>query len=347
MTRSMVFCGCSLHTVARRLSARSKIPLVSMLLLFKSTMEGSLWKFSISLLALVAICSGRHLAHGCARISAILAFVVAVQYMTYSASTLCAAVEFSTPIFGKLAQAPMKRPAAAVDYLSMPELAEHEAAIQEWLSTDPDMGKRTLCRKMLSEKGCHVGPTTAGSYLIRLRREPVTPSRRRRRTMRGAGDLGGEPDAAVEYLSISQLAEHEGAIQEWLSTDPDMGQRTLCSKMLSEKGHHVKPTTAQHYLRRLRRPAETPTRRNRRSMRGSSSAIVDVTNLRKLDRQQLEPYMPLFREAFQEKPSMTQPGLRALAAEHGVTASKAIMHSLWEAGYSWQGPQEFVRVLSH
>ena len=179
MTRSMVFCGCSLHTAARRLSARSTVPLVSMLFLFKSILEGSLWKFSISLLALVAICSGRHLAHGCARISAILAFVVAVQYMTYSASTLCAAVEFSTPIFGKSAQAPMKRPAAAVDYLSMPELAAHESDIREWLSTEPEMGKKRLCTKMLAEKGLHVGPTTAESYLKRLRREPVTPSRRR------------------------------------------------------------------------------------------------------------------------------------------------------------------------
>ncbi len=54
-TSSMVFCGGSLHTVVRRLSARSTIPLVSMLFLFKSALEGSLWKFSISLLALVAI----------------------------------------------------------------------------------------------------------------------------------------------------------------------------------------------------------------------------------------------------------------------------------------------------
>ena len=133
----------------------------------------------------------------------------------------------------------MKRPAAAVDYLSMSELAAHESDIREWLSTEPEMGNKKLCTKMLSEKGCHVNPETARNYLKRLLREPVTPSRRRRRTMRGAGDLGGEPDAALEYLSISQLAEHEGAIQEWLSTDPDMGKRTLCNKMLSEKGCHV------------------------------------------------------------------------------------------------------------
>ena len=95
--------------------------------------------------------------------------------------------------------------------------------------------------------------------------------------MRGADDLGGETETAPEYLSISQLAEHEDAIQEWLEADPEMGARTLCSKMLSDKGCHVKPMTAQNYLIRLRRPAETPTRRNRRAMRGSSSAMGDVT----------------------------------------------------------------------
>ncbi len=93
-TSSIAFFGASLHIVVRRLSARSMIPLVSMLFLFKSALEGSLWKFSISLLALGAICCGKHLRHGCARASAILAFVVAVQYMTYSTSTLCAAIGF-------------------------------------------------------------------------------------------------------------------------------------------------------------------------------------------------------------------------------------------------------------
>ena len=123
----------------------------------------------------------------------------------------------------------------SVDYLSMVELAEHEGAIWEWLTTDPEMGKRTLCSKMLSEKGCHVNVKTAENYL-RLCREPVTPTRRRRRSMRGSVDVADEPAEARECLSMGQLAEHEVAIQGWLSTDPEMGARTIYSEMLSEKG---------------------------------------------------------------------------------------------------------------
>ena len=107
---------------------------------------------------------------GCAAVSAILAFGMALQYMTYPASSLCAAIELSTPLLGKLAQAPMKRPAAAVDFLSIVELADHEAAIQQWLSTEADMGYRRLCTKMLAEKGLHVKPITAQNYLLRLKR---------------------------------------------------------------------------------------------------------------------------------------------------------------------------------
>ena len=158
---------------------------------------------------------------GCAAVSAILAFGMALQYMTYPASSLCAAIELSTPLLGKLAQAPMKRPAAAVDFLSIAQLADHEAAIQQWLSTDPEMGCKALCSKLRDGKGLHVKPITAQNYLRRLKREPTTPRRRKRRSIRGSGaaaDVTAESD--VVYLSMVDLAGHEAAIQEWLSTDP-------------------------------------------------------------------------------------------------------------------------------
>jgi hypothetical protein len=136
------------------------------------------------------------LVRGCAAVSAILAFGMAVQYMTYPASSLCAAIELSTPLLGKLAQAPMKRPTAAVEYLSIVELAGHEAAIQQWLSTEPDMGCKRLCTKMLAEKKLHVTPATARNYLLRLKREPATPRRKKRRSIRGS-------DAAADGTSES------------------------------------------------------------------------------------------------------------------------------------------------
>ena len=102
----------------------------------------------------------------------------------------------------------MKRPAAAIVFLSMLELGSHEAAIRGWLVSEPGMGYKRLCTKMLSEKGCHVNPKTAQNYLTRLRREPM-----------GSPDPSGhssESDSARGYLSIAQLAEHEASIQEWL-----------------------------------------------------------------------------------------------------------------------------------
>ena len=329
---SMDFLGSSSHLVLKRLSARSTIPLISMLFLCKSLLNGCVCGFAISLAGLFAICSGKHLVRGCAAVSAILAFGMAVQYMTYPASSLCAAIELSTPLLGKLAQAPMKRPTAAVEYLSIVELAGHEAAIQQWLSTEPEMGNKRLCTKMLAEKKLHVTPATARNYLLRLKREPATPRRKKRRSIRGSGaaaDGTSESDDAVDYLSIVELAEHEAAIHEWLESEPDMGKRRLCAKMLSEKKLHVKPRTAQNYLTRLKRPAETPRRRDRRAMRGSSGAVGDVAGLRTLKRGQLERYKPAVLEAFERNASTTKAEVRTILADDGVAASKADLQHLW------------------
>ena len=145
--------------------------------------------------------------------------------------------------------------------------------------------------------------------------------------MRGSHDQrehssDADADSGRAHLFITQLAEYEAAIQEWLVADPEMGKRTLVQRMLSEKGCHVKSITAQHYINRLRRPVLTPKRRARRSMRGSS--IVP-----KLSREQLESYMPNLRHAFEANPSMTQPTLKTTLAELGVAVSKSTMHHLW------------------
>ena len=178
----------------RRMAARSLMPLLSIGCCGRSASETDVARLSMSLLSLALALSGTHLPCGCALVSAILVFFLALQYLSVSMAILCAAIEFSTPIFGKLAQAPMKRPAASVDslsavdvgFLSMIQLAKHEAAIREWLLTEPGMGKKRLCTMMLSQKSCHVKPRTAENYLIRLRREPETPSRKKRRPIRGS-----------------------------------------------------------------------------------------------------------------------------------------------------------------
>ena len=218
-----------------------------------------------------------------------------------------------------------------MDYLSIVQLAEHEAAIREWLESEPAMGNKRLCTKMLSEKKLHVTPITAQRYLQWLQREPVTPSRRKRRALRGSGDVPEEPADAREYLSINQLAEHEDAIRDWLDADPDMGKQLLARKLLSEKGVHVKPTTAQCYLTRLKRPAETPRRRDRRAMRGSSGAVGDVAGLRTLKRGQLDPYKPAVLQAFERNASTTKAEVRTILSDEGVTVSKADLQELWRS----------------
>ena len=226
----------------------------------------------------------------------------------------------------------MKRPAAAVEYVSMAELAGHDVAIREWLLTEPEMGYRRLCTKMLAEKNLHVKPKTAQNYLLRLQREPETPSRRKRRAIRGSGavaDGTSESDDAVDYLSIVQLAEHEVAIREWLDSEPQMGKKRLCTKMLSEKKLHVKPRTAQNYLTRLKRAAETPRRRDRRAMRGSSGAVGNVAGLRMLKRGQLDPYKPAVLQAFERNASTTKAEVRTILSDEGVTVSKADLQDLW------------------
>ena len=154
---------------------------------------------------------------------------------------------------------------------------------------------------------------------------------RKRRTMRGSDDVPEQPADAPEYLSINQLAEHEDAIRDWLEADPDMGKKILARKLLSEKGVHVNPKTAENYLTRLKRPAETPRRRDRRAMRGSSSAVGDVTGLRKLGGSQLDPYKPAVRQSFEDKPSTTHDDVRTILAKAGVTASKADVQNLWRS----------------
>ena len=147
----------------RRMAARSLMPLLSIGCCGMSASETDVWRLSMSLLSLALVLSGTHLPCGCAPVSAILVFLIALQHLGVSMAILCAAIEFSTPTLGKLAQAPKKRPAAAVEslaavdvgsnsdvddgFLSMTQLAEHEAVIREWLLTEPDMGMKRLCMK--------------------------------------------------------------------------------------------------------------------------------------------------------------------------------------------------------
>jgi hypothetical protein len=91
----------------------------------------------------------------------------------------------------------------------------------------------------------------------------------------------------------------------------------------------VKITTAQNYLTRLKRPAETPRRRDRRAMRGSSGAVGDVAGLRTLKRGQLERYKPAVLEAFERNASTTKAEVRTILKDEGVAASKADLQHLW------------------
>ena len=70
----------------------------------------------------------------------------------------------------------MKRPAGVVPvkYVSMRQLAEHEADIRRWLSTEPTMCKKRLCTLLRDEAGYRVHPKTAENYLIRLRGKSIT-----------------------------------------------------------------------------------------------------------------------------------------------------------------------------
>jgi len=298
----------------RRLAARSLMPLLSIGCCGGSASETDVARLSMSLLYLALALSGTHLPCGCASVSAILVFFLALQYLSVSMAILCAAIEFSTPIFGKLAQAPIKRPAASVDslpavdvgFLSMTQLAKHETAIREWLLAEPSMGYKKLCTMMLSEKSCHVQPTTARSYLKRLQREPETPSRKKRRPIKGSCAIPEAPAVDVGFLPMTQLAKHETAIREWLLAEPDMGCKRLCTMMLSEKSCHVNPRTAQNYLTRLRREPQTPSRKRRRPIQGSCAipeapAGVETTYL---DLAALSAYDVDIREWLSIEPDM-------------------------------------------
>jgi hypothetical protein len=57
----------------------------------------------------------------------------------------------------------------------------------------------------------------------------------------------------MEYVSMRQLVEHGADIRQWLSTEPTLDKKRLCTLMLEEKGYHVRPKTAENYLIRLRR----------------------------------------------------------------------------------------------
>ena len=52
---------------------------------------------------------------------------------------------------------------------------------------------------------------------------------------------------------MRQLVEHGADIRQWLSTEPTLDKKRLCTLMLEEKGYHVRPKTAENYLIRLRR----------------------------------------------------------------------------------------------
>jgi hypothetical protein len=119
--------GAILHLVPKRLAARSLMPLVSITCGLKSASQMDACNLSMSLMVLALILCGKHMERGCAMTSALLAFIMVSQCQSVSIALLCGAIEYSTPVLGKLAQQSMKRPAAPVEYLSIYQLAEHEA----------------------------------------------------------------------------------------------------------------------------------------------------------------------------------------------------------------------------
>ena len=156
--------------------------------------------------------------------------------------------EFAQPMLGKSAQAPMKRPAgcaAPIKYLSLIQLGKYDALFRHWLAIQPLLGRERLCERMLEWKGLHVLPGTMEKYVTRLRAGPI------------------------EYLSMIQLVEHEADVRGWLSVEPTVGCRRLCTLMRENKGLRVRPGIAQNYLIRLRSESIAPGCKRRRAVRGS------------------------------------------------------------------------------
>jgi len=242
------------------------------------------------------------------------------------------------PIFGKLAQAPMKRPAASVDslpvvdvgFLSMTQLAKHEAAIREWLLAEPSMGRKRLCTMMLSEKSCHVKRTTAQSYLIRLRREPETPSRKRRRPIKGSCVIPEAP-AGVEttYLDLAALSAYDADIREWLSIEPNMGKNRLASKLFEKTGLRANLMAAQNYLIRLRKHPGGGSRPyvKKRPAAASVASAADVDIVWE-DAASLRAYDVEARQWFEADPTMFKTGLqRKFLAMKGLHLKLSVAES--------------------
>ena len=66
---------------------------------------------------------------------------------------------------------------------------------------------------------------------------------------------------------MRQLVGHGADIRRWLSTEPTMDKKRLCTLMLEQKGYHVRPKIAENYLIRLRRG---PITRRRMTVRRKS-----------------------------------------------------------------------------
>ena len=71
---AMTLVMCSICTILKRLSARSTIPLISIIVCVKSVHEHDVWMFSMSSLTLASVLSGWHLSCGCAPMSQTLRY---------------------------------------------------------------------------------------------------------------------------------------------------------------------------------------------------------------------------------------------------------------------------------
>ena len=110
------------------------------------------------------------------------------------------------------------------NYLSISQLAAHNATISSITDADPSIGYKALATK-LAELGIHVKLDTMKRYMQRL------------------------SESVVTYLSSCQLAAHESIIYSITDADPSIGYKALVTK-LAEFGIHVKQDTMKEYMKR-------------------------------------------------------------------------------------------------
>jgi len=111
------------------------------------------------------------------------------------------------------------------NYLSISELAAHDATISSIIDADPSIGYKALATK-LAELGIHVKLDTMKRYMQR------------------------RSGLAVTYLSSSQLAAHDAIISSITDADPSIGYKALVTK-LAESGIHVRQDTMKDYMKRI------------------------------------------------------------------------------------------------